>query len=345
TQTDLAQHRAGADQRQTHQRGGIVGLDGVEQHDAQTLALGASGAVIRLLEFEVALDLVVAQLAKMHAHRDQRLPFEPRRHANHRHGGVKTHRAPAHRAQLLHRAVVATWLAERLAVEFCDLIRANHRRVGVATRHGSGFAQGEALRQHRRGLAGQRGFVDTGSHDLERQLQPQQQFAPIGRRRRKDQATDRARIVPLRASYTGSMAPRRIDPRKLDVAALAADAARLEGEFDAQTLQRWREMQSPPADVPLPPVHWTARGEQRKRTGEALQHWLRLQVTAEAWPICQRCLQPFSVPLHVDRVFRVVATEADAEALDADSDDDVLAPAASFDLIGLIEDELVLAWP
>jgi len=141
------------------------------------------------------------------------------------------------------------------------------------------------------------------------------------------------------------MAPRRIDPRKLDVAALAADAARLDGEIDAQTLQRWREMQAPPADVPLPPVHWTARGEQRKRTGEALQHWLRLQVTAEAWPICQRCLQPFSVPLHVDRVFRVVATEADAEALDADSDDDVLAPAASFDLIGLIEDELVLAWP
>ena len=43
-------------------------------------------------------------------------------------------------------------------------------------------------------------------------------------------------------------------PRKLDVVALAEEAGHLEGELDAGQLHRWREMQSPPADVALPPV-------------------------------------------------------------------------------------------
>jgi uncharacterized protein len=141
------------------------------------------------------------------------------------------------------------------------------------------------------------------------------------------------------------MAARRPDPRKLDVAALAADAAQLAGDTDAGSIERWRDMQTPPADVALPPVHWVARGEQRQRSGELPQTWLHLQVSAEAWLTCQRCLQPFRAPLGVQRTFRLVATEAEAEALDADSEDDVLAPSPAFDLIGLIEDELVLAWP
>jgi uncharacterized protein len=141
------------------------------------------------------------------------------------------------------------------------------------------------------------------------------------------------------------MAARRLDPHRLDVAALAADAGRLDDTLDAHELERWRDMQSPPADVPLPPVRWTARGELRQRSGDAPQHWLHLHVVATAWPTCQRCLQPFQTPIEVQRAFRFVATEGEAEALDADSEDDVLALSPAFDLIGLIEDELVLAWP
>lgn len=141
------------------------------------------------------------------------------------------------------------------------------------------------------------------------------------------------------------MAARRLDPHKLDVAALAADGDRIEGEIDGQALERWREMQSPPADVPLPPVRWAARGEKRQRTGQAPQTWLHLRVAALAWPICQRCLQPFSTPIELERALRFVATEGEAEALDAESEDDVLALSPSFDLIDLVEDELVLAWP
>lgn len=137
----------------------------------------------------------------------------------------------------------------------------------------------------------------------------------------------------------------RSDPHKLDVAALAAVAGRLEGHVDAHALERWRDMQTPPADMPLPPVHWAARGEQRRRSGQAPEVWLHLQVSAQAWLTCQRCLQPFAAPLEVARAFRFVATEGEAEALDAESEDDVLALGPSFDLIGLIEDELLLAWP
>lgn len=141
------------------------------------------------------------------------------------------------------------------------------------------------------------------------------------------------------------MAARRSDPHKLDVAALAADARCLEGQADAYALERWRDMQTPPADVPLPAVRWSARGELRRRSGEAPQIWLRLQVSAQAWLTCQRCLHPFAAPLGIERAFHFVPTEGEAEALDADSEDDVLALEASFDLIALIEDELLLAWP
>jgi uncharacterized protein len=97
--------------------------------------------------------------------------------------------------------------------------------------------------------------------------------------------------------------------------------------------------------MPLPAVRWSARGEQRRRSGEAPQVWLHLQVSVQAWLTCQRCLQPFAAPLEITRAFRFVPTEGEAETLDAESEDDVLALAPSFDLIGLIEDELVLAWP
>lgn len=141
------------------------------------------------------------------------------------------------------------------------------------------------------------------------------------------------------------MATRRPDPHRLDVAALAADGAQLDGQCAAQDLTRWREMQAPPQGKALPPVQWTVSGEQRQRGGEPLQTWLHLRIHALGWPTCQRCLQPFSTPVEIDRAFRFAASEGEAEALDADSDDDVLALTPAFDLVSLIEDELLLAWP
>ena len=50
-----------ADQRQADQRGRVVGVDALEQGDAERLDLGAAGAVVRRLGAQVALDLGVAQ--------------------------------------------------------------------------------------------------------------------------------------------------------------------------------------------------------------------------------------------------------------------------------------------
>jgi uncharacterized protein len=51
------------------------------------------------------------------------------------------------------------------------------------------------------------------------------------------------------------------------------------------------------------------------------------------------------VPLDVDRWFRFVADETTAEALDDDSEEDLLALSRDFSLHELIEDELLMALP
>ena len=54
-----AQDRGERDQRQAHERRGILAAQAREQADAQSLALGAAGAIERVLALEVALDLGV----------------------------------------------------------------------------------------------------------------------------------------------------------------------------------------------------------------------------------------------------------------------------------------------
>jgi uncharacterized protein len=50
-------------------------------------------------------------------------------------------------------------------------------------------------------------------------------------------------------------------------------------------------------------------------------------------------------PLVVDRWFHFVGDEDEAAHLDAHSEDDVLAASSRFDLLELLEDELILALP
>lgn len=141
------------------------------------------------------------------------------------------------------------------------------------------------------------------------------------------------------------MTARRLDPTRLDVAALAADGAILSGHWAASQLGRWHGLQTPSPGVEPAEVHWAVRGEQRRTSGQAAQTWVHLKVQATAWLICQRCLQPYSEPLNIERAIRFVPTEAEAQSLDADSEDDVLAMTPAPDLRLLVEDELLLALP
>ncbi|MEK8049905.1 DUF177 domain-containing protein [Ideonella sp. DXS22W] len=138
---------------------------------------------------------------------------------------------------------------------------------------------------------------------------------------------------------------RQHDPLRLDVAAFAADGAALDGQWPGASLERLADTQTPPQDVPLAEVRWQAAGERRPVTGGEAELWLSLSADTRVWLTCQRCLQPFEVPLSLSRRIRFVRGESQAEALDAESEDDVLALSRSLDLRELVEDELLLDLP
>lgn len=141
------------------------------------------------------------------------------------------------------------------------------------------------------------------------------------------------------------MTRRALDPHRLDVAAIAQQAATLAGQWPMRALTRLAEAQQPPQDWTPEPVDWSVRGELRPVPGDAPQVWLHLRAHAAVWLACQRCLNPMLQTLDVDRPIRFVRGEDQAEVLDADSEDDVLALEPSLDLQALVEDELILALP
>ena len=98
---------------------------------------------------------------------------------------------------------------------------------------------------------------------------------------------------------------RQHDALRLDVAAFAADGAALSGRWPGEALSRLADSQSPPQDMALPEVDWAVQGERRAVTGGEAELWLSLQVQATVWLTCQRCLQPFQVPLALDRRLQI----------------------------------------
>lgn len=137
------------------------------------------------------------------------------------------------------------------------------------------------------------------------------------------------------------MKPRTWDPARLDVARFAHEGAALDGRWPVATMDR---LAAAVAAV-LDDVDWDTSGETRRHGGES-QPWLHLRARTRVLLTCPRCLQPLEHALQADRVIRFVADEAEAERLDAESDDDVLAlPPRGLDLRTLVEDELILALP
>lgn len=142
------------------------------------------------------------------------------------------------------------------------------------------------------------------------------------------------------------MKQRVFDPLRLDVAAFAAEAGGLEGEWPLAELPRLAEGAVPaPADAAPEPVRWAAEGEARPRRAAEPETWLHVEADAVVWLQCQRCLQPVREDLQVQRSFRFVRSETEAEAEDAESEEDVLVLTRSLDLRALVEDELILELP
>lgn len=92
-------------------------------------------------------------------------------------------------------------------------------------------------------------------------------------------------------------------------------------------------------------AHWTARGFTKTDTGGAEHIWLHLQAQASVPLVCQRCLKTVEVMLQVERDFRFVPDEATALAEDDEAIEDLLVLSPEFDLLSLLEDELLMDLP
>jgi uncharacterized protein len=142
------------------------------------------------------------------------------------------------------------------------------------------------------------------------------------------------------------MKVREFDPLRLDLAAFAAEGAELSGTWPLEELPRLVSSAHPGARPGAgESLQWSARGESRPRRGGEPEIWLHLRLATRLRLECQRCLQPVETPLELERALRFVPGEDEAAALDADSEEDVLALPRWLDLRELAEDELLLALP
>lgn len=134
-----------------------------------------------------------------------------------------------------------------------------------------------------------------------------------------------------------------LDPRRLDVRRFAEEAGRLACDDPLSAHARLHaETQHQHGDRI---VHWQAQGELRRSDRPNPQVWLHLEADALLPLVCQRCLQPVEVPVAVDRWFRFAPDEQTAATEDDEAEEDVLALDRQFDLVELVEDELLMDLP
>jgi uncharacterized protein len=92
-------------------------------------------------------------------------------------------------------------------------------------------------------------------------------------------------------------------------------------------------------------VNWEVKSELRTGAAGQMDTWLNLEATTSVPLTCQRCMGPVQTLLQVDQWYRFVATEDIAMAEDDASDEDLLVMVPQFDLLALLEDELLMALP
>ena len=132
-------------------------------------------------------------------------------------------------------------------------------------------------------------------------------------------------------------------PRRLDVKSFAEEGGVLSGEERVADHARLvAETEGRPVAAP---VTWSATGEMRNPSHVHPEIWLHLKANALLPLTCQRCLGPVDVAVEVDRTFRFAPDEEMAAAQDEQAEEDVLALSRSFDLVELIEDELLMELP
>ncbi|WP_310626147.1 YceD family protein [Limnohabitans sp.] len=128
----------------------------------------------------------------------------------------------------------------------------------------------------------------------------------------------------------------------LDVKAFAKAQMHVEGETPLVEFARLAEDCT--GDVPGH-VAWSAQGALDPDQSGKDAAWLHLEAKTTVPLTCQRCLHPVPVDLLIEQNFRFVPDEATALAEDDESEEDLLVLEDSFDLLALIEDELLMSLP
>jgi uncharacterized protein len=142
------------------------------------------------------------------------------------------------------------------------------------------------------------------------------------------------------------MKAREFNPRRLDVRPFAEAGEPVEGTEPLAPFERLMSLCHPEATLDAAAsVRWSARGELRPRRGGSPEVWLHLHGITTLPLQCQRCLETVDMPLAFDRWFLFVDNERQAAELDADAEEDVLVLSRQFDLLTLVEDELLLVAP
>lgn len=131
--------------------------------------------------------------------------------------------------------------------------------------------------------------------------------------------------------------------RKLSIAAFALEAAPLDARVPLAQLPRLAD--EAVQAVAERTVHFQALGSMRSDAAGAVVPWLQLHAAVEIDLVCQRCLEPVSTLVQFDRQFRFVESEEAALTQDEDSEEDLLVSSTQFDLLELVEDELLMALP
>lgn len=136
-------------------------------------------------------------------------------------------------------------------------------------------------------------------------------------------------------------------PQSLPLLAWIEKGGAFEAKLDAERLgETMPRLFSLSLHPPREALRWRANGLSDLDRAER-RHWLRLEASAQLIVTCQRCMHPLSLDLKVKRRFLVAPNEALADKLEdsAQDDYDVIAHDKQFDLLALIEDELLLALP
>ena len=131
----------------------------------------------------------------------------------------------------------------------------------------------------------------------------------------------------------------------IDATGFARAGGVLDGRVVAAQLTRLCQDLPEPQDGEM---HCQVRGRYDAPSGQA---WLDVEAQGPVRVVCQRCLEAFDLTLRVSGTLGLVETQAQLDAMDAleaegqGPEIEYLVSDQRLDVLGLVEDELILALP